>query len=196
MLKVGEHEGRGSGWSLLSIDSLDIRVHKHGYGDRGSSYIPLPQKISRTKSCVNVQNVDNECFRYAMLAKFIADKNVLRPNRKYDHVSHKYNFRQMCYPVSLSDIKKFEKLNPTASVNVYALDQSNNVYPLQITSKECLDHTDLLLIKDGDISHYVYIKDFNALVWKQLSKKKKESLYVKDVFAMLVKAIKAELIFG
>ena len=191
LVKISDHEGRGSGFSLLSINGLDIRVHKHGYGDRGSSYIPLPQKIANTKSCINVQNSDNEYFRYAMLAKFIDGTHVYRPNSKYEVVSYKYNFRGMCYPVSLSDIKHFERQNPTASVNVFALDKSNNVYPLQITSKKCLDHTDLLLIKDGDIAHYVYIKDFNALVCKQLSKKKGRIIVCKRCFCYVSKNYKS-----
>ena len=45
LTKLQEHEGRGSGWSLLNIIGLDVRVHKHGYGMRGSSYIPLPKKL-------------------------------------------------------------------------------------------------------------------------------------------------------
>ena len=170
--KITEHEGKGSGWSLLSIISLDIRVHKHGYGDRGSSFIPLPKKISQTKACINVQNEDNECFRYSMLAKFVSGKHVERPNKQYQEVSKKYNFNGVSYPVSLNDIKRFEKQNPNVSINVFGLDQCNNVFPLQVTPMEKVDHTDLLLIKDRDVSHYVYIKNFNALVCKQLSKKR------------------------
>src|SRR5204863_1088193 len=52
LVKLQEHEGRGSGWTLLNITGLDVRVHKHGYGIRGSSYIPLPQKIMNTTSCI------------------------------------------------------------------------------------------------------------------------------------------------
>jgi hypothetical protein len=169
--KITEHEGRGSGWSLLKVDALNIRVHKHGYGDRGSSYIPLPKKIRDTGSCINIQNYDNECFRYAMLAKFITDGNVHRPNYRYEQLKNKYNFRGISYPVSLNDIKKFEKQNPAVSVNVFGLDERNNVYPLQITKEEKLDHTDLLLIKSDEISHYVYIKQFNTLVANQLSRR-------------------------
>lgn len=171
VLKVHEHQRRGSGWSLLSIDGLEVRVHKHGYGDRGSSYIPLPRKLSNTKACINVKNTDNECFKYAMLVKFIKDKNnVNLPGRCYREMSTKYNFKGITYPVSLDDIKKFERQNPHTSINVFTLDGNDNVYPLQITSQERHDHTDLLLIKDGEISHYVYIKNFNTLISKQLSR--------------------------
>lgn len=170
ILKLSEHEGRGSGWSLLSVEGIDIRVHKHGYGDRGSSYIPLPKKISNTKACVNVQNDDNKCFYYAMLTKFVEGKHIYIPDRRYEQLKYKYNFRGVEYPTSLSDIKRFEKQNPRVSVHVFGLDSSNNVYPLQLSPIERIDHTNLLLIKSSDVSHYVYIQDFNKLVAKQVSK--------------------------
>jgi len=170
MLKITEHEARGSGWSLLKVDSLTIRVHKHGYGQRGSSYIPLPKEIANTHSCINIKNEDNECFRYSMLAKFVKTKPEL-PSKHYNDIRHKYNFNRLTYPVRINEISTFEKYNLNVSVNVYALD-GNNVYPLRITVEERSDHTDLLLIKDGNVSHYVYIKNFNMLMSAQLSKKK------------------------
>ena len=186
MTKIQEHEGRGSGWSLLSIEGLDIRVHKHGYGDRGSSYIPLPEKISNTKSCINVKNEDNECFRYAMLCKYVKQNPTL-PSRHYKNVENRYNFRGMTYPVSVGMISKFEKNNPTSSVNVFALDESNNVYPLRITNNERADHTDLLLITKGEISHYVYIKKFETLVYRQMSKMKVSKTVCKRCFCYVNK---------
>lgn len=168
ILKVTEHEARGSGWGLYKVDSITIRIHKHGYGDRGSSYIPLPDKISKTRTCVNVKNEDNECFKYSMLAKYVQVKPE-RPSKHYNNVKHLYDFKGLSYPVSVEEISVFEKNNLNASVNVYALD-CNNVYPLRITANERRDHTDLLLLKNGKISHYVYIKRFNSLMSAQLSK--------------------------
>lgn len=180
IIKLTEHESRGSGWSLLQVNSMDVRVHKQGYGDRGSSYIPLPKKISDTKSCINVQNQDNECFKYAMLTKFIHDQPNFHPKNinKFSSLSNKYNFSGVNYPVSLKDIVKFEKCNVGVSVNVFGLDDSQNVYPLKIVNTELRDHSDLLLLKDGDVSHYVYIKDFNRLVARQLRRKNKHALIV------------------
>jgi hypothetical protein len=171
ILKITEHEARGSGWSLLSVNSIDVRVHKHGYGDRGSSYIPLPAKILKTKSCINVQNKNNECFKFAMCSKFVLnEKNNYKPIRKYHDAFNKYNFQGMTYPVSVDDVRRFETLNPGVSINIFGVDERNSVYPLKIVANELLDHTDLLLIKDGDISHYVFIKNFNRLVRGQLTK--------------------------
>lgn len=175
VLKITEHEARGSGWSLLSVNDLDLRVHKRGYGDRGSSYIPLPKKIQSTKSCINIKNNDTECFRYSMLVKFLVNEganNICIPNRRYQALNCRYNFNGLNYPVSLADIKRFERRNPGVSVNVYGLDSRNNVYPLKVVPRELLDHTDLLLLSDDKVSHYVFIRDFSKLIHKQLTKNK------------------------
>jgi hypothetical protein len=179
ILKLTEHEGRGSGWSLLNIISMDVRVHKQGYGQRGGSFIPLPKKISDTKSCVNVQNADNECFKYAMLTKFLSnDPNSNKPSKKYNNFNHKYNFNGISFPTPLKDIDIFQKNNLGVSVNVFGIDDSKNVYPLRVVSRESRDHTDLLLLKDGDSMHYVFIKCFSRLIAGQLRNKNKHVLTV------------------
>lgn len=189
--KITEHEGRGSGWSLLNVIGIDVRVHKHGYGDRGSSYIPLPPKLKNTHALINIKNTDNECFRYSVLCKFIKNNpRNDRPNRKYKELRSKYNFKGITYPVSLLDIKKFEHMNPGVSINVFALDNSNNIYPLKIVDNELNDHTDLLLLKKGDISHYVFIKDFNSLIARQVTKSKNCVTVCKRCFGHVDKSLK------
>lgn len=193
ILKITEHEARGSGWSLLKVDSIIVRVNKHGYGDRGSSYIPLPKKISDTKACINIQNVDNECFKYAMLVKFLSgENNTCKPSKRYKDVAHKYNFSKIKYPVSLSDVRAFERSNPGVSVNVFGLDDKNNVFPLKVVQNELKDHSDLLLLKKDDVSHFVYIKNFNRLVASQLSKHKHAITVCKRCFGYVHKAYNKE----
>lgn len=188
--KIFEHEGLGSGWSLLSVIGCDVRVHKHGYGERGSSFIELPPKIKNTKSCINVHNYDNECFKYAMLSKYVKNHTkILHPNARYQQYSNKYNFNGLQYPVSIKDIECFERKNPRVTVNVFSLDDKNNVYPLKVVKVEKLDHTDLLLLKKGDISHYVYINDFNRLLHNQVTKYKCKVTVCKRCFAHVNKSL-------
>lgn len=191
ILKITEHEARGSSWQMLSINAIDLRIHKHGVGDRGSSYIPLPDKISNTKSCINVQNEDNECFRYAMLAKYISS-HAEQPTAKYKELAFRYNFNGLQYPVSLTDINMFEKKNPGVSVNVFTLDGKNNVFPIRISNNEMIDHTDLLLLKKGNTAHYVYIKKFNTLVAKQVTKKTRAVTVCKRCFCFTSKKARVE----
>lgn len=66
------------------------------------------EKIANTYSCINVKNQDNECFRYAMLAKLVST-HPERPSRANNKIMQKYNFRSLTYPVSINEISVFEK---------------------------------------------------------------------------------------
>lgn len=73
--------------------------------------------------------------------------------------------------MSLKQIKKFEKCNKNVSVNVYGLNEKNNVYPLRISEYVKLEHFDLLLISNSQgIHHYCYINNFSRLLSSQVSK--------------------------
>src|SRR5436190_7241433 len=95
------------------------------------------------------------------------------------------------YPVNVNDIKIFEKNNFGCSVNVFGIDDSNNIYPLRVT-KELKDHTDLLLLKKDDMSHYVFVKDFNKLVHKQLTKNTSQVYACKRCFSFTQKKTNKE----
>ncbi|CAI6357863.1 unnamed protein product [Macrosiphum euphorbiae] len=82
----------------------------------------------------------------------------------------------MVYRSRLSDITKFEKNNNNVSINVYGLDKkfqvprkypTYEVYPLRVVDEEKKEHFDLLLVTDGDNSHYVYISNFSRLIRAQ-----------------------------
>ncbi|XP_073982716.1 uncharacterized protein [Rhodnius prolixus] len=130
----------------------------------GSTYIKLPDAIAAKKACINPENYDEQCFRYAVLAKYV-DKDPQRVS-KYKHMSHNYDFSCIAFPTPLHQIRKFEKEN-SISINVFALDEEDAIYPLKVTNKELPDHRDLLLLEDGGKHHYVYIKDFEKLVRNQ-----------------------------
>lgn len=66
--KVTEREAIGSGWSLSKVDSISIRIHKHGYGRRGSSYITLSKKLQTLTAVLmlktKITNVsDMQCWQ-------------------------------------------------------------------------------------------------------------------------------------
>ena len=48
------------------------------------------------------------------------------------------------------------------------------IYPLHISGKKFSDCMDLLLIFDENMSHYVYIKDFNRLMFNKIKNKNKK----------------------
>ena len=52
-----EYIAKGSGWSLVSIDGLQLRINDVN-PLRGSTYIDLPTYIKNKKAVINVQNND------------------------------------------------------------------------------------------------------------------------------------------
>jgi hypothetical protein len=60
------YRGKGSGYTLACIDGLFLGVYTL-LG--GLSYVPLPARVANRKAVVNPQNIDRECFKWAILAK-------------------------------------------------------------------------------------------------------------------------------
>ena len=76
----------GSGWTLHENHALILEmVDFQPIG--GSSYIELPKDVYDTKSVINVQNQDQECFKWSVLA-------TLHPaNRAAERISKYQLFR-------------------------------------------------------------------------------------------------------
>lgn len=109
-------EACGSGWSLASITELAVNCNRYD-GFRGSSYIDLPPFIKNKGAIINVQNKkDHECFRWAILSALFEPVHHKERVSKYLAHKHKLNFNKIKFPMDVSQIKRFEQLNPTISV--------------------------------------------------------------------------------
>jgi len=186
---------KGSGFSLLSIDGVLININRYSPLG-GSSYIPLPACIESKKATINVQNNDEKCFKYSILAKVINPINNFRVGSNYTDVENSYDFSNLNFPTTLQDVGKFEKKNPGVSVNVYGIKEGeltykNNIkiknmtrknrfktksqktliYPVKVCDEELDDHHDLLLFGDGTgKQHYCRITNLSRLVGVQMSR--------------------------
>lgn len=68
---------KGSNWSLKHIDGIQLRTNKvNPVG--GGTYIKLPKCIEGKNAVINVQNIDNKCFKYAILSKYNRCMNKYR----------------------------------------------------------------------------------------------------------------------
>ena len=169
------YEGKGSGWKFMGIQYLEMLVTKVRFFG-GSSYIELPLEIKNKKACVNVQNNNQECFKYSILAALhydeIKDDHPARPS-KYTKWLNDLKFDGIDFPVDLKDIDKFENKNPYR-INVLGY-VNKEIYPLRISNKIYDELTiNLLLINDENSekknNHYVWVKDLSKLLSKQISK--------------------------
>lgn len=157
--KVDELQGLGSGLTLHRIVQLDVNFNKHNHFS-GSSYIPLPKSIRNKTAVVNVQNEDNQCFKWAILSKIHEAPNHRERLLNYERFKHELNFDGIEFPVAVQDIDKFETLNPDISVNVYMIEKDRNInsgryenmiLPLRLTKKVKSQHVHLLLLFESDV---------------------------------------------
>ncbi|KAE9529152.1 hypothetical protein AGLY_011948 [Aphis glycines] len=157
LTKESEFIAKGSGWSLVSIDGLQLRTNLVN---------PLKGTI------INVRNEDVYCFKYSILSKYDERSNKSRFNQKYFNFLEKksvLNFKSIDFPTPIKQIKKFERLNDV-SVNIYSLNNKNNIFPLNISNIERKNHFDLFLFNNDKTSHYCYIKDFSRFIRSQKTK--------------------------
>ena len=151
----------GSNLVIDHLIKLDLRMATY-QPVAGRSYLPLPEKLANKKAIVNVQNKDNNCFLWSVLAG-------LHPARKHsERVSwyrpylHTLKYDHMPMPVISKDLRKFEKENHLA-INVFGYDK--HVYPLYITDRrDNVTHINLLLITRGESRHYCLIKNLDRLL--------------------------------
>ncbi|KAL4121528.1 hypothetical protein QTP88_014022 [Uroleucon formosanum] len=180
---------RGSGFTLQSIDGLLLAVYKYA-PISGSSYIQLPKSIINKRAIINPKNTDQQCFKWAILAKHVVKQNKC-VNENYTEHEDKYIFNGISFPTPLSDISKFEKNNQNVSVNVYGLEKrlqppkkypSYEVFPLKVVDDEKRDHFDLLLATDGDNTHYTHISKFSRLLRSQKTSHEGQAIFCKRCF--------------
>jgi hypothetical protein len=160
-----------SGWTLIRTLGLELN-RSHLKVLKGSSYVELPEKIKNKKAIVNVKNNDEKCFMWSILAALYPVKE--NPNRlnNYTEYENELNFKNVSFPVSLTDIPRFEKLNNLA-VNVFCEGKNSTIEPLLISNRTDLPYDkiiDLFFIKDESTNHYCWIKNLEKLLFSQVSK--------------------------
>ena len=81
------------------------------------------------------------------------------------------------YPVSLKDLNKFEKQNPSISITVLGY-EGKIVYPLRNSDNTDRDHNIILmLIEEGGVKHYCLVKSISRLLSSQATKCKRKEYF-------------------
>ena len=183
--KVQEMEyTEGSGWEFVEIINLTLHVDKWD-PLKASSYIDLPKELKNKNAIINMKNEDNKCFLWCVLrALNPTDNHPERIDKDLKSKEDTLNMEGIAYPVELKKIERFEKQNPNISISVLGYSKDERVYPLQISKytkckrKDEREHNiTLLLIKNGDNSHYCYVKRLSRLLTSQVNKHKSKLYY-------------------
>ena len=167
--RIQNFNQRGSNWRFQRVLSLDI--HFTDFQPlRGSTFLPLPRKISSKKAVINMKNNDDQCFKWSVTrALNPVEKNSERVSKELKDQSERLDWSGLKFPVDLKQIIIFEKNNPQTSINVFGFE--GDVYPLRLSKRSEREQTiNLLLISDGEKQHYCLIKSLSRLLSSQMSK--------------------------
>ena len=103
---------------------------------------------------------------YAILSILYPAKNNLNKTSSYKRFVDRLNFDGIDFPTPINQLGKLEKQNNLA-INVYGCE--NNAIVVYRVSKQpaSIKRINLVLIYKREKSHYVWIKDFNRLLFDQ-----------------------------
>ena len=152
---------------------IQVIIHKALYSPlSGSTYIKLPAYLENKQACINVNNKDNDCFRYSLCAHIYPPKK--NPQRVTNYTkdmldSIKIDGIELPVKACSNVYRKIESQNDF-SFNVYTAEPKKDkysIFPIYLTDNMKEIHVNLLLYyedtDEGCIKHYVYIKNFNRL---------------------------------
>ena len=167
---VDEMQQKESQWIFIKIISSNIFLY-NVTDESAKSYIKSP---FISKSILNIQNDNDKCFLYSILAYFYYD--IEKTHRTRSSTYEKYidfenqtaklpkektlNFKDIKFPFKYEDVPKIEKLNQFLSVNVFGIKEftEDEIEPITKMSKEEKEHNiDLLLLTNDTNSHYIVI---------------------------------------
>ena len=135
---------------------------------RGGSYIDSPKWLEDKKSTTNQKNNDHKCFQYAVTLALNFDKINDHPEiiSKIKPFIEKYNWKDIDFPSTSKDWKKFESNNEVALNILYV---PHNTKKIEIACK--LKHNltrekqvILLMISNGENWHYLTVKNLSRLL--------------------------------
>ena len=168
----------GSGWVFVEVENLTLHTDIWDPIKAGS-YIDLPKELKNKNAIINMKNEDNnKCFLWCVLrALNPKDSHPERIDKDLKSKENTLNMEGIVYPVDLKDIKRFEKQNLDISISVLGYSKDERIYPLRISKYTKAKKEDerkhnivLLLIKNGDNSHYCLVKKLSALLTSQVNK--------------------------
>ena len=164
---------KGSGWTVSSI--VEHFINTIVYEPmRGNSYIPLPAKLQNSaKGLINLQNKDNECFRWCHIRYLNPQNDHPQRIKKIDRkMVQELNYQGVEFPVAAKHYGKIEEQN-SININVFGY-ENEQFYPIHVSKHKNEKVLNLLLITQGEKQHYVLIKDFNKMMYNKTKHKERK----------------------
>ena len=185
-IQIDKMEVSASGLVLIKIDKLVFHYDKYN-PTRGGSFIELPKWVQSKKACINIQNEDDMCLKYSVQCGVykIYEKDHACKISHYKKIEDTLDWNGVKFPSSNLDIERLEENNDgIISVNVYHISNELNDNTILLYRKTKIAkskfHIDLLKLEEGNKSHYVFIKNYDKLMFSQTNKKKVKKFHCKN----------------
>ena len=118
---------RNSKFVFDRVLHMDIDFHRLNL-TRGSSYVPLPDWLTKKKAIINPKNSDMECFKWAVIA-VMKWEEIDRDHQRVSNLKRyegEFDWSGLEFPVSFRDINKFER-NNEIGVNILAVENKKYI---------------------------------------------------------------------
>ena len=162
MYRLDNWINEGSGWIIELINSQYLNISTY-VPLLGSSFIELPKESNNPKKGpINIRNNDNKCFLWCHVRHLnLINDHLTRIKKEDKKIADTLNYANINFPVSARDYDKIEDQNDICiKISSY---EDKVICPIYISKKSFENCVNVLMIHEGNKSHYVYIKDFNRL---------------------------------
>ena len=121
------------------------------------------------KGLIYLKNKDNACFKWCHI-RFINPTNSHpeRINKQDKEIAKTLDYRGINF---LMKARNYEIIEERFNINVNVFGYENKIFPLYVLKKFNEQALNVLLISNEENSHYVFIKDFNRLMWSTVKTK-------------------------
>jgi len=172
VLKASQNIAReSSNVQLIRCNTVFVRLVEY-QPVRGGCHIELPPWIEKKHACINIENLDNQCFHHC-LELFYRQSTNNTPKHP-ERASHYIGVNSYIYPPAMETMgihelcKQFEKYNPRIQLKIIGLQSNTRGFTIIYKSnyevgKRCVN---LLYIGKNDYTdgHFVFIKNLNRLL--------------------------------
>ena len=165
---------------LWNVDDQYINIVRYKPLKR-SSYIELPPELRNpAQGLINLQDNDNECFRWCHIRHSNPQRKDPQRIKKCDkEYIKKLDYTNVTLPMAQKDYRKIETMN-YINISVFGYEKQER-YPVNISKEKFNDTLNLLLITKGKEQHYVLIKDFNKFMYNQTKHARRKHFTVYSV---------------
>ena len=159
---------RGSEFGFDGVNLLYYDFNRISL-NRGGSYIELAKWIKDKRSIINPKNNDYKCFQYAITVALNYDKINRNPQRisKIKPFIEQCNWKDIEFPATSKDCKKFEQNNESIALNVFYIPHNTKKISLAYKSKHNSNREEqviLLMISNGEKWHYTAVTRLSGLL--------------------------------